>query len=189
MRTRRWQERNGARTGCINEVKREAMQQFYMNCELVINETSQTICKHGQCPEHLLVLAFDVISEPFRFPLVIGNNACPSEIVRPCGRTLRHHSIVITLDWFHWINLFGPKMTNLVALVKTIYVGFMSRTARQICILIHIHTHPINNLCTVLLNWLILLRIYWLMLLANLCHWNHLLSSDLVLIASAELIQ
>ena len=47
------------------------MQPFYRNCELVMNQTSQTICERGQYSEHLLVLSFDVISEPFRFPLLI----------------------------------------------------------------------------------------------------------------------
>ena len=65
----------------INEVRGEAIQLFNMNCELVMNQALQTICEHGQCPGHVLVLAFDVISEPFRFILSIGNNVCPSDIV------------------------------------------------------------------------------------------------------------
>ncbi|MPC70351.1 hypothetical protein E2C01_064595 [Portunus trituberculatus] len=32
--------------------------------------------------------------EPFLFPLVIGNNVCPSNIIRPCGRTLIHRSFM-----------------------------------------------------------------------------------------------
>lgn len=50
MRTKRWEGRNSPRTAYKDKVKGEAIQPNYMNCDLVMNLTSQTTCQWTKIP-------------------------------------------------------------------------------------------------------------------------------------------